>query len=54
VLLYPSHCFVVLDNGNEYDGTWVANKRDGNGTTKYASGNMYVGEELDASQLFFA
>ena len=34
---------LITDNGNEYEGTWIANKRDGNGTTKYASGNMYVG-----------
>lgn len=33
----------AADNGNEYEGAWVNNKREGNGTTKYASGNMYVG-----------
>jgi len=32
------------DNGNEYDGQWKNNKRDGKGTTKYTpSGNVYTG-----------
>jgi len=36
--------FISSENGNQYEGDWISNKRDGNGTTKYASGNMYVGE----------
>ncbi len=31
------------DNGNEYEGQWIDNKRDGKGKTKYASGNVYTG-----------
>jgi hypothetical protein len=34
---------MIYDNGNEYDGEWKYNKRDGKGSTKYNSGNLYTG-----------
>lgn len=35
---------MMYDNGNEYDGQWKNNKRDGKGTTNYSpSGNVYTG-----------
>ena len=37
---------MTYDNGNEYDGQWRFNKRDGKGTTKYASGNVYTGKMI--------